>query len=343
MRPQSWEGCWEKHVLQAGDWMDQQTVPLTSRPHLQPSAPQSPWPQRSTTNSNGPIRYLRDGGKIDWRAIHTSSIKHGLKHSKEAHTHTHTKTRYRKLNQEIGRAHSSSWAQRWSYLYNNIQGFISESTLGLTQDTGPVRSSWRANTDGWNHSQGPLFHHHIICNSFEFNLAFSEPRNNHQVALHRNAWFEVWSLVCPVIDEGRSDMECSRFLPSSLFSVPTCGTVTEAQDEPFCFIFSQFQKRQVTTVSCGKRKGLTFFSGMKVNKEVILHTASTPHLWGTCAIHKHSLWLPLTWGGYTTTHKNELIPAFPQALTAAGRCLACDQMFKSLPRCYSCQGGLVKG
>lgn len=42
-------------------------------------------------------------------------------------------------------------------------------------------------------------------------------------------------------------------------------------------------------------------------------------------------------------HSNQLIPAFLQATVSAAECgLACDQMFKSLPRCYSCQGALVK-
>lgn len=45
---------------------------------------------------------------------------------------------------------------------------------------------------------------------------------------------------------------------------------------------------------------------------------------------------------FFVAHKTQLIPDFLPATDSVSGRLACDQMFKSLPCCFSCQGALVK-
>lgn len=109
--------------------------------------------------------------KLGWNLFKeqfkTNNLKHDIKKTQRrisTHTHTHAQAKLctssrnqtpEGQSRDTKRAHSS-WAQRWSYLYHNIQGFINESTLGLTQDAGAVRGGADTITGWWIHGWEPL-------------------------------------------------------------------------------------------------------------------------------------------------------------------------------------------
>lgn len=107
------------------------------------------WPQRSTTNSYAQTGYLWGWGKNllkknvhlfhkTWSTVNiatTSAHKHTQTYS-FAH---HAETRHRKVNQEIRREHIPHEHSGGLICTTTFRGFINESTLGLTQDTGAVR------------------------------------------------------------------------------------------------------------------------------------------------------------------------------------------------------------
>lgn len=70
-------------------------------------------------------------------------MKRGLKKHTHIHTHSsarHPETRHRKVNQEIRREHIPPERSGGLICVTAFRGFINESTLGLSPDTGAARS-----------------------------------------------------------------------------------------------------------------------------------------------------------------------------------------------------------